>query len=279
MKYWWDSEIECGELLGRLAVSALIEEAQLTPKPALVDRNTSGAHTDLNIDIMLRSAKALYSTFTEIGRVAFLQKPSQMMREKIAIIGRSGEEIMLNATGGTNTHKGAIWALGLLTAAAAINKPGTAAKEIAVTASEIARYSDTLATKKVSNGSLVIHKYGVQGAKGEAQNGFPHVVDIALPALYKARERGIPESFARIDTLIAIIGHLDDTCLLHRGGLEALMAAKNGARKVLKVGGTSTEAGWSALHKLDQELVNRNASPGGSADLLAATLFLDKLNG
>jgi triphosphoribosyl-dephospho-CoA synthase len=101
------------------------------------------------------------------------------------------------------------------------------------------------------------------------------VVDIGLPTLQGARSRGIGQTCARLDALMAIMASLEDTCLLHRGGLDALAAAQNGARVVLSCGGTSTTAGWSALLALDNDLVARNASPGGCADLLAACLFLD----
>ncbi|GGE12618.1 2-(5''-triphosphoribosyl)-3'-dephosphocoenzyme-A synthase [Marinithermofilum abyssi] len=275
----WNDAKECSERIANLAVTALIDEAGLTPKPALVDRHSSGAHTDLDFGLMCRSAQVLRGTFAQIALAAFRQRPSQVLRERLAVIGRDGEKVMMAATGGTNTHRGAIWALGLLTAGAAMSGPGTSARQIAALAGEIARYPDRFSPeKRSSKGYRVRQYYGVPGAIGEARQGFPHVVDVALPALYAARSRGILEPFARLDALMAIIARLDDTCLLHRGGAEALMAAKDGARAVIVAGGTSTRSGWNALHRLDAELVARNASPGGSADLLAAALFLDSLD-
>lgn len=273
----WNNVMECSDHLASLAVTALIEEAELTPKPGLVDQQNTGAHTDLTIELMIRSAQSLRTTFADIAYTAFQRKPSQRLREEIAEIGRHGEKIMLTATGGTNTHKGAIWALGLLTASAAIHPPGTSACQIAFTAGELARYPDRYAPKQNSNGTRVQQRYKVSGARGEAQQGFPHVTDIALPALYRARNEGIAEPFAKLDTLVALIAHLDDTCVLHRGGLDALKAAKEKAFRILTAGGVSTPAGWNALKELDAELLARNASPGGSADLLAAALFLDCL--
>lgn len=273
----WNNARECSEHLAGLAVSALIEEAELTPKPGLVDKQNAGAHTDLTIELMIRSAQSLRTTFTDMAYAAFQRKPSQCLREEIAEIGRHGEIIMLEATGGTNTHKGAIWALGLLTASAAIHQPVASSRQIAFTAGELARYSDRYAPELSSNGSRVQQRYKVSGARGEAQQGFPHVIDIALPALYRARDEGVKEPFARLDALIALIAHLDDTCVLHRGGMEALKAAKEKAFSILAAGGVSTPAGWNALKELDEELLACNASPGGSADLLAAALFLDGL--
>jgi triphosphoribosyl-dephospho-CoA synthase len=274
----WKNAAVCKERLAHLAVTALIDEAELTPKPGLVDRESTGAHTDLTIELMLRSAHALHDTFAEMASVAFRRQPSQNLREDLARIGRSGEQIMLAATGGTNTHKGAIWALGLLTASAAMHEPGTPPKQLAKTAGAIARYPDRWVSKIETNGSRVRRRYGVAGAGEEAQKGFPHVINIALPVLQNARYQGVPEPNARLDALVALIAHLDDTCVLHRGGMEALLAAKSSAKSVLDAGGTSTQEGWRALHRLDAELLARNASPGGSADLLAAALFLDCLN-
>jgi triphosphoribosyl-dephospho-CoA synthase len=274
---FWKNAAECSDHLAKLAVDALIDEAELTPKPGLVDKQNTGAHTDLNIELMICSAHALRSTFASIAYVAYQQKPSQLLREEISSIGRTGEKLMFEATGGINTHKGAIWALGLLTAAAAIHQPGSSIFKIVSTAGELACYPDRYVPKQSSNGSRVRERYGVLGAKGEAQQGFPHVINIALPALYEARNRGIPENLARLDALVALIATLDDTCILHRGGMEALNAAQQMAKSIIAAGGVSTEKGWKALYELDKVLLKRNASPGGCADLLAAALFLDRL--
>jgi triphosphoribosyl-dephospho-CoA synthase len=123
----------------------------------------------------------------------------------------------------------------------------------------------------------VRERYGVSGARGEAQRGFPHVITLGLPALRQARAQGVPEPYARLDALLAIMACLEDTCLLYRGGMTALDLARNGAHTIMTRGGTSTPSGHAALGRLDRALVACNASPGGSADLLAATLFLDRL--
>ncbi|MFM1654098.1 triphosphoribosyl-dephospho-CoA synthase [Brevibacillus sp. B_LB10_24] len=274
----WTNAAQCGEYLASQAVAALLEEARLTPKPGLVDEESTGAHDDLNIELMIRSATALEETFAEIGFTAYRRLPSQLLREEIAEIGRQGEKVMLTATGGSNTHKGAIWAIGLLTAAAAMLDPGASPFEIASTAGKLACYPDRYAPRQSSNGSRVQRRYGVEGARGEAQQGFPHVIRIALPTLYQARRHGVSEKLAKLDALVALIANLDDTCLLHRGGMEALLAAKEKANMIRATGGVSTRIGWKLLRELDEDLLVRHASPGGSADLLAAALFLDRLH-
>lgn len=274
----WETSKTCSEYLGKLAVYALLEEAKLSPKPALVDYFNSGAHKDLNIDIMISSANALLECFSEIANVAYLNEPSKELQEIISRIGIKGEERMYQETKGVNTHKGAIFTLGLLVAAAAINKPGTSTEEIVQTASLIASHFPERNPETITNGYKVTEKFGVLGARGEAEAGFPHVLNYGLPTLEKSRKNHIPEIFARIDALLSIMSSLDDTCLLHRGGMEALLLTQKSAKEIIMLGGITTRSGRRAFDKLDSDLLELNASPGGSADLLAATLFLDKLN-
>jgi triphosphoribosyl-dephospho-CoA synthase len=261
-------------LLAQRVVAALIAEALLTPKPALVDQRGPGAHCDLDLTRLLRSARALRGTFRRMALEAGAATPDVRLRERLGELGRRGERVMLEATGGSNAHRGAIWVLGLLTAAAAPAEGGSAV-EVAERAARLARLPDRHAPELPSNGSRVCRTFGVAGARGEAAEGFPHVIRIGLPALRAARARGAGEVCARLDALMAIMASLDDTCLLHRGGWDALRAGQGGARRVLALGGSATAAGAGALLALDAELVRRNASPGGAADLLAACLFLD----
>ena len=268
--------------LADLAVDVLVAEALLTPKPALVDRRGSGAHRDLDLPRMLKSARSLHGTFLSMASAAAGREPDQALREELARIGRAGEGPMFAATGGSNAHRGAIWVLGLLVAARAIEgEPGphgeAGPRDTAALAARIAAFPDRHAPAPTqdSHGASVCRRYGVGGARGEAVAGFPHVVEVGLPAMWAARAQGADETCARLDALMAIMATLDDTCLLHRGGISALQAAQRGARDTLTAGGSSSAAGRRALLRLDAELVERNASPGGCADLLGACIFLD----
>jgi triphosphoribosyl-dephospho-CoA synthase len=122
---------------------------------------------------------------------------------------------------------------------------------------------------------MVAKRYGVTGARGEALRGFLHVVAIGLPMLHSRRATGVTENVARLDTLLSIMSRLDDTCLLYRGGEAALATAKRGAAAVESAGGSGTALGRQQLQRLDNRLLKLGVSPGGSGDLLAATLFLD----
>jgi triphosphoribosyl-dephospho-CoA synthase len=251
--------------LGALAFQALIAEAELTPKPGLVDRRGSGAHTDLSLDLMRRSATALEPFFADMASAAEGRGPDRDLREELAAIGR---------TEGANSHKGAIWILGLLVAAAA-QRDDLSAKEIASVAGAISRFPDRACLNIVTHGDIVRNRYRVAGARGEACQGFPHVVRFGLPTLRKRRNSGVREEVCRLDALFSIMSRLEDTCLLYRGGIEALNVAKARARAVLLAGGYGSSPGRVEACDLDRELSARRLSPGGSADLLAATIFLD----
>jgi triphosphoribosyl-dephospho-CoA synthase len=264
------------EQLARLAWQALVAEAELTPKPGLVDRRGSGSHTDLSLDRMRRSARTIAPYFAKMAFAAAVAPMDKELRATVAAIGREAEAAMLRTTAGSNAHKGAIWLLGLLVCAAS-ESADLQSENIARNAGYLARLPDHARPQIVSHGELVRNRYGATGARGEACANFPHVIGVGLPALTQARRTGRTERDSRLLALLQIMSHLDDTCVLYRGGTEAQELVHRGSAQVLAVGGPGTPEGNAALRDLDRELVRRQISPGGSADLLAATLFLDAL--
>lgn len=267
------------ERLAELAVQALIDEADLSPKPGLVDRRGSGAHSDLHLGLMHASANSLWPAFKAMAEAAQnIGEVGQPLREILGQLGREGETDMLHVTSGVNTHRGAIWALGLLNAAAALQADAPDIRDVTATAAALARLSDPAAPHNPnSHGARVCRTYGVLGAREQAQHGFPAVMEQGLPQLLASRRDGTGEQNARLDALLAIMSELTDTCVLHRAGLEGLGRMQQGARAVLNAGGAASLDGRRQLRELDRDMLALNASPGGAADLLAATLFLDRL--
>lgn len=269
-------KMQAGDLAD-LCVQALIDEVTLTPKPGLVDIRHRGAHHDLNWPLMCRSAIALRPTFVHLAQAAMHTGTDLTLRETLGLIGREGEAAMLAATGGVNTHRGSIWALGLLVAAAA-RHPDSNADTIAQAAGSLARLPDRHAPRQTGNkGEMACQRYGVGGARAQAQAGFPHIVQVALPTLNESRRQGHSEEAARLNALLAVMASLDDTCILSRGGPEALQCVQRDAAAVLHAGGAGSQRGRIALRALDQRMLDQHLSPGGAADLLAGALFLDAL--
>jgi triphosphoribosyl-dephospho-CoA synthase len=262
--------------LADAAVNTLIQEAELTPKPGLVDGRGPGIHKDMDLAMLCESALALRGTFHDSAELAYSAVSRRDLRAGLGVIGRAGEQTMLLATRGINTHRGAIWTLGLLCAGATIlGGAARCAATVCVQAGEIAQLPDPYAPHRITHGWAVRRRYGSRGARGEAEDGFPHLIEVALPTLHQSRREGATEDQARLNTLMALMAVLEDTCLLYRGGTAGLTAAQSGARKILDCGGVTTPSGWRALMDLDRSLLRLGISPGGSADLLAGALLLD----
>lgn len=262
--------------LAVLATCCLLEEANLTPKPGLVDRRGSGAHHDLTLDLLECSAHSLTPTFYALALQSWCRPADIALRQLVGRLGREGEAQMMQETGGVNTHRGAIWALGLLVSASAMCGGEGSLGRVVANAAGLAKLPDDAAPRLFSNGQRASSRYRLPGAREEAQQGFPHVVRLALPQLRQSRRCGAGESEAQLDALMSMMTSLSDTCVLSRAGMTGLNAMQQGAKAVLAAGGVGQPAGRRALARLDAEMLALNASPGGAADLLSATLFLDR---
>ena len=262
------------EALARAAVTALTGQLALAPKPGLPDPRDLAARVTRKDHCGLRwSAKALAPGLAAMAAAARRTgEPTPRLRAELGAIGRCTEHSVGLAGGG---HRGALWTLGLLVAAAALD-PRARGVEVAATAKRIAAHPDRAAPRRPSRGATVSAKYGAAGARGEARAGFPHVRR-ALDALAAARSAGADEPAARLDALLTVMSTLQDTELLYAAGPLGLRHVQAGARGVLEAGGTSTEAGATALVAFDADLHARAWSPRGSAGLLAGALFLDSL--
>jgi triphosphoribosyl-dephospho-CoA synthase len=278
--------VDMATTLAQYAVEALLEEVRLTPKPGLVDGQNSGSHHDLTLEMMERSAFSLEETFFEIAMASFGGVPSQRLRERLAAIGRYGEQVMLRTTGQVNTHKGAIWVLGLLTAGAALNWPPETAEHPAFadanvfagilnSAGLIASFEDRYKPIATTNGDKVRSLYRVRSAREEAVAGFPTLGRVALPA-WLAFE-GAPETVRRLNVLLTLMSVVDDTCIIHRSTMEVGREVQQRAGGIIRKGGVGVPANAGDYAALDQFVTDHWVSPGGSADLLAATIFLQKV--
>ncbi|MBJ9984774.1 triphosphoribosyl-dephospho-CoA synthase [Acinetobacter sp. S40] len=275
------SRFATAEQLADLAVQALLDEVNLTPKPALVDRRGSGAHDDLNLELMEQSAHSLFSMFKAMAEAAELHgEVCQALREDIGQLGRHGEKRMLQVTQGVNTHRGAIWSIGLVVTAAALNIGNDEShfiQKVCTLAGEIASIEDRFIPKQtLSHGQLAHQKFGVSGAKEQAQQGFPVILKFGLPQLARSRNLRMTETQANLNALLAMMAQLTDTCVIHRAGLDGLYEMQRGAQEVLDLGGCSTHQGQQRFEQLEQRLLAMRASAGGAADLLATLLFLDQ---
>jgi triphosphoribosyl-dephospho-CoA synthase len=254
-----------------LAVECLELEIDTYPKPGLVSPIDSGAHADMDAALLRASAGTLRPWFALLARAGARDADMATLRE----IGIAAEADMLATTRGVNTHRGAIFGLGLLAAAAGRRIAHGGSKPLGAMVRQRWGPDMDAAISPPSHGTEVARRYGVGGARAEAMAGFPSVYGIGLPALRACGDRG---EAARVQACMCLIAAVDDTNLLYRGGLDGLRFARRAAAGFLARGGIAG-AGWHgravAIH---HQFTQRRISPGGCADLLAMSLFCDRLD-
>ena len=266
------------ERVAQIAQKCLHDEINTWPKPGLVSHIDNGSHTDMDAHTFYRSAAAIQPYLALMAQAGYENAGMSTLRQ----IGIDAEKAMLEATSGINTHRGAIFGLGLLCAATGVrqrNSNNTADMQLGEIVS-LCWGPDILNTGKPnattpSHGEIVRQRYGAGGAREEAFYGFPCAYQIGLPALNEAIQLSPGNHEAiRIQTCFALIARVEDTNLLHRGGKQGLEFAQTHAQNFLNQGGIS-KPGWvNHAKQIHHEFIKRNLSPGGTADLLSMTLFI-----
>lgn len=263
--------------IGRHAVVALYDELALDPKPGLVSFVDAGSHDDMDAGLFMRSLFSLRRCFPAMV-VAGSRGAAFAELERLGI---DAERSMLRATGGVNTHRGAIFSLGLLCAAAGrLNRQGEASTPLALRECLVASWGAPLRRRGMpagrSNGQTAARRHGLRSVGQEAALGFPMLFDVTLPALRQALAAGLTPQRSRLQALMETMAALDDTNLAHRGGLAGLRWAQQRARDFVDAGGAARPAALDQARSLHAEFVARRLSPGGSADMLAAACWVDR---
>ena len=257
--------------IGRAAVVALYNELALTPKPGLVSFTDNGSHDDMDAQSFLRSLFSLRLYFRQVAVLGAAGSSFEDL-ERVAI---AAESRMLAATGGINTHRGAIFCLGLLCAGAgALAAQGAAPEAQALRGKLLSCWGQALAKRVLrssqTHGARAARRFGLRSAGVEAMLGFPVLFETTLPALLAAGQRGATPREARLQALFETMAVLEDTNLAHRGGLSGLRHAQRAARAFLADGGALRPDALAHANSLHADFVARRLSPGGSADMLAA---------
>ena len=274
------------QALGALAAKALLYEVCTTPKPGLVDRKNNGSHRDMDVFTFLDSTAALLPYFEEAVRLGMETRdlPPQETFRRLRQAGAAGERAMFRATGGVNTHKGAVFTLGTVCAAAGrlwtvegFSKDLDAALALCGEMSAQAVQKDFEAIRREgahTTGQRLYLEHGLEGIRGELSRGLPAGAQSGLPTLRRRLEAGDSLEQAGVQVLLALMAQVVDTNLIARGGLEGQQWAME-QTKNLPQGRAATR---QETEELDRALIERNLSPGGCADLLAITYFLEFLS-
>ena len=280
-------EEEAAYRIGNMAYRALLEEVYTLPKPGLVDPYSNGAHTDMNVVSFERSAKALKPYFVTMALEGErLWEAPPVLFETIRRIGILAERAMYQATGGVNTHKGLVFHLGILCGAAGACHRSfgrVALKQLmemeqAMVRNVLVKEVQNMETF-VSKGEKNLQKYGLTGARGVAISGYFSVFKISLPVMSMGLYNGQEWNRVKLETLFHLMSQVDDSNILSRHNPKVLNQVKKIAAEFLKAGGAYRKESIDLLKELDKWFVKKNISAGGSADLLAVTIFLTLLTG
>ena len=275
--------------ISRAAVRALHAELALEPKPGLVSCQDNGSHADMNASTLFRSLFTLRQFFREVARAGSEARPLAELQS----LGLRAEARMLKSTGGINTHRGAIFSLGLLCAAGGL----LAARRSSFDAGHLrralleqwgeslrsraaqARRASALGTGQPSNGQRVAQRFQLRSAHEEAAQGFPTLFGVTVPALQDAIALGVSPRAAKVHCLFATMAALDDTNVAHRGGLEAIDFVKGRATNFIESGSVWQPDWLSQARHIHAEFVERRLSPGGAADMLACASWVHDMEG
>ena len=283
-------------IIAHLATQALQAELDTTPKPGLVDKDNNGAHRDMDYALMQRSIDTLHPYFVKLALLGCAD--ALPTHTSIRDIGIEAEKAMLSATNGVNTHKGALFSMGLAVVAAAHEERKIAANEEQILKERnggedvlvslqttikalAASFPDTNGThgskaKLLSKGTTAI-----KGALDNAREGYEMLFAEWLPFYIERRNERDAHTLHK--TLLRIMCDLDDTNVIYRTDLATAEEVKQEARVMLdsfSKAHTAEDkekriaAELLALKDMDKRYTARNISPGGAADMLSLTVFV-----
>lgn len=260
--------------LARLAVRALYWEVKIYPKPGLVSFVDSGAHQDMNGETFLRSLFSLRHYFIRLIQMDRENLPFEQLKSWAI----QSEQRMLKATRGVNTHRGAIFSLGLLCVSAArfiqshqLFSPDEFHQQLC------ADWQHVLAAHRPqseSHGQQVIAEYNVQGATEMARQGYAILFDVLNHFLNLYRDTKCLNQ-SGLFAYAYFLSQIDDTNILYRKGTDGLLFAKQKANKLLHIKCASMRHEYGL--QLHQEFSQAGLSPGGVGDLIASLIFVSQL--
>lgn len=272
----------------QLAQEALLKEVHLSPKPGLVDQWDTGSHADMDLTTFLLSIIAItpyLDKFYAYG-IVHSSMDSASFLAGIRPLGVECEEAMLTATGQINCHRGAIFAFGLILATMGrLYDEDVKLPNIETISKEIACICYGLVERELvphhghSMGERLFQEFGLTGARGEAESGYALVRNNALPYYLHCISRGYTQEHALLEVMLYLFSVNNDTNIVARGGMPALLFVKTQAQELLSNCPMSKIDLISELKVFNQKMVDLHLSPGGSADLLAVTYFFVLLLG
>lgn len=272
--------------IARMARWALEEEVKTTPKPGLVDMESNGAHSDMNAALFFASARELEPCFVRAVLMGMSPEADpEALFARLRQWGRKAEQRMYAVTGNVNTHKGCIFTIGLFCAAigcCAHSGSGSPeeirAMERRMVSEKLRQELDEISQRKaITHGEDNFLRYGTRGIRGMAIDGYREVFEKALPVLRDGKRQGRCWNQIKLQILVTLMSCIEDSNIIARRNPAVLKAVQQDMKEFLMQGGAYQAGAIRKLREMDERFSREDISGGGSADLLALTLFLDRV--
>lgn len=290
-----DSHLESGiywaQRLSLLAEQSLLIEAVLSPKPGLVDASDTGSHSDMDIYTFIQSATSFSPSFFELAKLGLTYKGSPLtLLPRIREIGIQAENEMFITTKGINTHKGAIFSLGILLTSCGLYLQSN--KEVnrftptdtyyvieivkKITKGLVDKELSDLEKKRLlTNGEMLFQKYGITGVRGEVEEGFPSITEVVMPYLRESQDQKTSDRL--LNALFLLMTITEDSNIIFRSDIKKLKEVQQLAKNFIEKGGMKQANAVCQIQYMNEQFKKWNISPGGSADLLSVAIFISKL--
>ncbi|MBV7275990.1 triphosphoribosyl-dephospho-CoA synthase CitG [Clostridium sp. PL3] len=265
--------------ISSFAIQAMLYEVACYPSPGLVSPISNGAHKDMNYYTFIDSTSVLSKYLAQFVQEGYTNNCYKDIFNKIRAIGVEAEKDMFVKTRGINTHKGMLFLVGVC--CAAVGKAIYEKKKFSEVQDIIKSMTEGITKKELSvlkdkadlsHGEKLYLKYKNEGVRGEVERGIPTVFDFALDFYKQSADLSINDRL--VHTLIGIMQICNDSTIIHRHNPEVLEEVKEKSREIIKLGGIKTSNGRERINEMCEKFIERNISPGGSADLLGVTVFL-----
>jgi len=269
-------------IISSFAVQAMIYEVCCYPSPGLVSPVSLGAHKDMNVYTFIDSTSTLSRYLPLFVQEGFSCRTYKEIFNSVRQIGVEAEKSMFDRTKGINTHKGMLFLMGI--ACAATGKAIYEKKRFKYIQEIIKEMTKGIVERELlllkdnvelSHGEKLFFKYRTEGVRGEVERGVPIVFNFALDFYKRNYELNVNDRL--VHTLIGIMQECDDSTIVYRHNPKVLHEVKEKAIDIIKLGGMKTDIGRKSINSLCEEFIEKNISPGGSADLLALTIFLNSV--
>ncbi|WP_426709134.1 triphosphoribosyl-dephospho-CoA synthase CitG [Cetobacterium sp. SF1] len=268
------------DTIGDLALKAMILEVSAFPSFGLVSPLSNGSHKDMNFFTFIDSSFAIKPYLKKMAKVGFSPLSLDIIFSQIRKIGIVAEEEMFLATSGVNTHKGMIFLMGI--AVAITSKVlyedddfSSISKYISLMCKDILKdFENININSKLTHGEKLFLNHGITGIRGEVKNGLQSIFKGSIDIFEESLNKDSDINKAMIQTLLFLMGELEDSTILHRQNIDTLKEIQKTAKKLLKSGGIYNSENVSIIKTLEDEYITRRISPGGAADSLAVTIFL-----